>query len=217
MFHTTQWPQRPTTDNKILLAWDLQATINSKMGNTLSSKEEMVSSQGLTMAKCWENNFPRITVFSFTQKQDLWGKKLKELGLFCLEKRRLKEPMITVFQYEKACWRQVWWTVLCGCGKKDEKLICSQEDFRAIQERRERLFSLGRQSEQVDQSSSLLEKTVQIAQNKPDMSWNLAVIQVVGHFVTPSSPTTLWLSLDTDQPHVEPNGFLCQITSSKSK
>lgn len=54
-----------------MLAWDLQATINSKMGNTLSSKEEMVSSQGLTMAKCWENNFPRITVFSFTQKQDL--------------------------------------------------------------------------------------------------------------------------------------------------
>lgn len=75
-------------------------------------------------------------------------KKLKELGLFCLERRRLKGQMVTVFQYEKACWRQIQWTVLCGHGEKDEKLICSKEDFRAMQEGRERVFSLGGQNEQ---------------------------------------------------------------------
>lgn len=61
-----------------MLVTDLWANIKSKMGNTLSSWEKIVSQQGPTVAKCWENNFPRITVFSFTQKGKKRKKKKKE-------------------------------------------------------------------------------------------------------------------------------------------
>lgn len=191
------------------------------MGNTLSSKEEMLSQQGSTMAKCWGSNFPRITVFSFTQKKpkpkqrkqkkkqptkqktpknvkkfrkhDPWEKKLKELVLFCLENRRVKGHMITVFQYEKACWRQIWWTVPCGHGEKDEKLICSKEDFRAMQKRRERVFSLRHQSEQWTKAPVCWRRQCRLLRTNQTYHGILLWCRMVGHFVTLSSPWIHWI------------------------